>query len=80
MSIAINSKLTSTQKNIVALLELRGAYESSRAAEKAWSTGESFQLDSRNGAARGIVRLITSVTMAFWKFLKFLPNMCPSSA
>lgn len=49
-------ELTPRQKGVLAKLENRGAYMTARAAEQAWRKGQSYYLDPRNPARRGIVR------------------------
>jgi hypothetical protein len=48
-------ELTENQKEVLAILRKRGAYLTASCTEDAWRKGESYYLDTRNNARKGIV-------------------------
>ena len=51
-------ELTSNQKFVIDALNYRGAFSAAHDFETAWKLGKMHQLDARNGARHGLVRLI----------------------
>ncbi len=49
--------LTETQHYVLTVLRERGADFTAEAAERHWRAGESYYLDTRNAARKGLVRL-----------------------
>lgn len=52
----MSNTLTANQQAVLATLRERGADITAAATERAWSKGETYYLDSRNSARRGLVR------------------------
>lgn len=51
-------ELTPNQKFVIDSLIYRGAYSAAHDFETAWKLGKEHQLDARNGARRGLTKLI----------------------
>lgn len=51
-------RLTDNQQYVISTLNYRGACFTARCFEEAWKKGETYYIDSRNGARRGLQRAI----------------------
>lgn len=51
-------KLTDNQVLVINVLRWKGADFTAASAQKAWEKGEAFEFDARNGARKGLVRLV----------------------
>lgn len=49
-------ELTENQKKVIAILYNRGAHGTAEATRRAWENGETYYLDTRNAARKGIMR------------------------
>lgn len=49
-------ELTENQKQVLAILRMRGADWTAEVTERHWRNGERYYIDTRNGAGKGIRR------------------------